>query len=233
MADELLHHGRVVMRCDASVWQAPGGGLGQAAPLCITHPAIGFIDQSEKCFQFSHRVKRGRAASVLTDAGNGRWRQSRGVVVEREALDACRHGRLEQARGAHRANRASHGGTHPVRTLNAQLVKQLRRDAGVKRQAVFLLGALAPLAQAPANHVRANHTVMRAQVLGQLIHVAPGARQTMPRHHHRRVGSAPLGIVNFQTGAGDEMGTWGHCVLLHAQDCRLRARSRPTTPEGK
>jgi hypothetical protein len=120
-----------------------------------------------------------------------------------------------------------------VRALNPELVKKLRRDTGVESQTIFLLGPLAPLAQAPADHVGAQHAVAWAQVFGQLIHVAPGARKPMPCDHHGRIGCTPLGVMNLQTGTGDIVGTWGHSAMLHHQECKLRARSLPTTPDGK
>jgi hypothetical protein len=53
MVDELLHHGRVVVRRDAPVGQAARGGFGQPAPLRIAEPAKRLVDLPEESLQLT------------------------------------------------------------------------------------------------------------------------------------------------------------------------------------
>ena len=119
-----------------------------------------------------------------------------------QALDAALELRLEQSRRADCTYGPAHRCAHPVRFLNPQLVKEVGRDARVERQAVLVLRRARPLTQAPSQCVGADHAVARCQVGGQRVHVAAGARQPVPRDHHRGIRRAPLHVVDFIASAG-------------------------------
>jgi len=138
MVGELLHHGRVVMRRDPPVRQAPGGGFGKVAPLRIAQPAIGLVHLPEEHFQFQHGVKRWRLARVRTDALQGGRRQFGRIVVEQQAGDAALQARFIDASRTHGADSTAHAGAHPLGRFNAEFVEQLCRQARIKRKAVLL-----------------------------------------------------------------------------------------------
>ena len=212
---ELAHHGRVVMRRDAAIGQATRRGFGQAAPLRVAQPAIGRIHLAEEGFELQHRRKRGRAARVGLDALDGGLGQLRRVVVEHEAADASLERGLEIARRAHHADGAAHRGADPMGGRDAELVQQLTRQAGVERQAVFVLRVRTPLRKAAAQRIRADHPpAALAQVLCQFVHVAPGAGQAMPGDHGAPVLGTPFGVVDLAACAGRVAGCAGHGVCL-------------------
>ena len=113
---------------------------------------------------------------------------------------------------------------------DAELVQQLTRQAGVERQAVFVLRVRAPLRKAAAQRVRADHApAALAQVLGQFVHVAPCTSQSMPGNDSRRICATPIHEMDF-TPLANHVARYGfHVAPLF---CAL-ARKRPTTPVGK
>src|SRR5512133_1955609 len=64
-----------------------------------------------------------------------------------------------------------------------------------------------------------------AQVCGQLVHVAPGARQAMPGNDRISVLRSPLGVMNFPPSAGQVMGCEWHFNFL-----MLIPRGQPAGP---
>ena len=129
-------------------------------------------------------------------------------------------------------------GPDPVHRAQLQTVHQFTRQPRVKRQAILLIRRTAPLRQAPAHGVWANHAVaLLAQVRGQLVHVAPGAGQAMPGDHRAALGLAPVGVVQLHTGAIDVLRGEQRCGLRHRgtpeETGAARMRKRPTTPVGK
>ena len=93
-------------------------------------------------------------------------------------------------------------GVFEVRALYAQGVKQPGRQPRVERQAVVAVRRPAPLAQAPAQGVGADHAIAAAQMPRQRVHVTPGARQPVPGDHHGGIGCAPFGVVDFVACTG-------------------------------
>ena len=66
--------------------------------------------------------------------------------------------------------------------LKTKRLHHVPRDVGVGDKAVVLFGVAAPLAQASANGVGADHEVVVAQLLGQPVKVAACAGEAMPRN---------------------------------------------------
>ena len=207
VADELLHHRRVVMRCDLAVGQTAGGGFGQSAPLRIGQRAIGFVDLPKERFKRLHRRKRRWTARVGADACNRGVCHLRCGVVQRQALDARFHPGLKQARCAHHAQCAAHRRANPMRPLDGQVIQQVSGYLGVEGQAVFELRLSAPLAQSAPDGVRANHPVAaQCQVGCQFVHVTPGAGQAVPGNHGLAELRTPLCVMDFTPGASRVMG---------------------------
>jgi len=67
-----------------------------------------------------------------------------------------------------------------VEAIEPELVHERHRLLDVEREAVFARRLRAPLAQAAADRVGADHAKALRQVLGQVVHVAAGARQAVP-----------------------------------------------------
>ena len=184
-----------------------------------------------------------QALTWLARAGRvDRLGQTRRVVVEHQALDAALELRLEEACRTHRADGPAHGGADPMRLLDAGLIEQVRRQAGVELQLVLVERVGAPLAQAPADGVRADHAEAVRQMLRELVHVAARSRQAVPGDDGAAVVRAPLGVVDLPSCASDIPGFESHhdsSLGLFFGAGRRDAgwppcpRSRPTMPVGK
>ena len=232
---KLAHHGRIVVRGDASIGQAPHRSLGQAAPLRVAEPAKRFVDLAQEGLECSHGVKGRGLTGIGADTLDGRWRQLGGIVVEHQTENAVAQAGLGQSAGTQGANRPAHGGANPVHGPQFQRVHQLAGQLRIKPQAILLIGIATPLRQAPTHGVRTNHPpTPLGQAGGQFIHVAAGPRQSMPGHDRAFFGAAPVGVMDFQTGAVDITGRTVHGALPALAGLRAACtRSRPTTPVGK
>jgi hypothetical protein len=200
--DELAHHRRVVVRRHAAVGQPPRGGFGQAPPLRVAEPAVGPVDAAEVLFELAHGVERRRRAGVAADACDRDRRHARAHVVEQQAPDATaqRGGRGDEA------DRAAHRGAEPGAAVDIERIEQLARQPHVEVEAVLVVGQRTPLAQAATDGVRAQHAPAAcSKMLGDVVHVAPGSRQSVPGHQHRSVGRAPFGVVQLPAGAAPVM----------------------------
>jgi hypothetical protein len=212
------------VRRDAAVGQASHRGLGQPAPLRVVHRAERLVDAAEVLLELAHRGKGRRAAGIGPDARDRRVIGLRADVVEHQAADApaqCTGRGLQPDRTTHR-------GAEPVQLLEPELIGQRCGEPGIEVQAVLLLGDGAPLAQAAAEGVGADHAPALRQVRGDVVHVAPGARQAMPGDHRLGLRCAPFGVVQLAAQAGDVVGGEAHDRFRNAP-----SRSRPTTPAGK
>ena len=113
-----------------------------------------------------------------------------------------------------------------MHALQAELVEQRRGQLRVEGQAVFLRRLRAPLAQAAADRVGADDAVALRQVRGDVVHVAPGARQAVPGDDGLVVLRTPFGVVQLAAEAGEVVRGGRHFFSAPK-------RSRPTTPAGK
>ena len=198
MHDERPDHRRVVVRRHAAIGQASRRCFGEAAPLRIAEPAIGLVDGAEEGFQFLHRVEGRWAARVGANALDRRIGDLRRGVVEHQARDARLDRRLDDPARADHADGSAHRRADPMRARQLQFIEKRRCDPRVERQLVFVVRRRAPLAQAAADGVGAQHAkAASGKVAGEFVHVAPGAREAMPGDDRLAVARAPIHEVDL------------------------------------
>ena len=227
---ELADDGRVVVRGDAAVGQAPYRGLGHAAPLFVALPAVGLVGGAQPGFEFGHGIERRRLAGVGQDAVDRGLRQRGADVVHHQVRDAV----AQRGGGRVHASGAAHGRADPAQARQAQPVGQRARQPGVEVQAVFGDGVRAPLRQAAADGIGTDDAIVVGQRLRQLVEVAPGAGQAVPHDDGRRVGRAPFHIMQFPALAaqvarsrrmtGGLCGRLGHGLLPDVPGCCVLIR---------
>src|SRR6185369_2475165 len=115
---------------------------------------------------------------------------------------------------ADRPDRASHRRADPMRLVDPELLEEVGCELRVERQLVLVVRIGTPLAEAPADRVRADHMESGRKILGQFIHVAAGACQAMPGNDGAAVLRSPLGVMDFAARAGGVAGVVWHGLHL-------------------
>src|SRR3990167_2955373 len=96
----------------------------------------------------------------------------------------------------------------------------------------FSAGSNRPGAQPAPDGGGAGDTVAIGQRPGQVVHVAPGARQPVPGDHHGGIGCAPFGVMDFIAGASGVTGRAKHGGWPGEAKGRCGTARRPRLPDG-
>lgn len=176
-----------------------------------------------------------RPAGVGLDAFHGGLRELRRVVVQHQAADALLQLRLEvEARGAPRCRWRRPSRCRPSGSARCRAAPRTRAPAGHRRPGSIHRAGGRTHWLRPRPSVSGQSTRQpRALRCAASSSMSRPVRAAMPGDDHRRVGRAPLQVVDFIAGAGDVARGGDMVDCLEEEGSRKGAGyfiSRPSLP---